>query len=221
MLHQLPASEEEDARGDRPAGRGRPAARPSGARRHPRRGASARQIIDTAVARARRPRHPGQQRGLPDGPAGRHRRHHHRAVRPGDEDQPVRDVLAVQEGACRTWSRAPTIINTSSVQASSPSPELLDYATTQGRHPQLHQGAGPDLAEQGIRVNAVAPGPIWTPLIPATMPEEQGREPRRETPLGRAGPAGRGRAGLRLPRVPGVQLHHGEMLAVTGGQPVT
>ena len=56
--------------------------------------------------RARRHRHPGQQRGVPDGPAGRHRRHHHRAVRPGDEDQPVRDVLALPEGASRTCSPA-------------------------------------------------------------------------------------------------------------------
>src|SRR4051812_15559151 len=58
------------------------------------------------------------------------------------------------------------IINTSSVQSSSPSPELLDYATTKAGIVNFTRGLALMVAERGIRVNAVAPGPIWTPLIP-------------------------------------------------------
>ena len=65
-----------------------------------------------------------------------------------------------------------TIINTSSVQAVNPSPELLDYATTKAGI-QLHQSPRAGAGGEGHRVNAVAPGPIWTPLIPATMPSQK------------------------------------------------
>ncbi|MES4908612.1 MULTISPECIES: SDR family oxidoreductase [unclassified Streptomyces] len=64
-----------------------------------------------------------------------------------------------------------SIINTTSVQAYKPSPHLLDYATTKGAIVTFTQGLAGNLAERGIRVNAVAPGPVWTPLIPATLPD--------------------------------------------------
>ena len=80
-----------------------------------------------------------------------------------------------------------TIINTSSVQSSSPSPELLDYATTKAAIVNFTRGLAQSVAEKGIRVNAVAPGPIWTPLIPATMPEEKVASFGEQTPMGRAG----------------------------------
>ncbi|AEM84102.1 short-chain dehydrogenase/reductase SDR [Streptomyces violaceusniger Tu 4113] len=64
-----------------------------------------------------------------------------------------------------------SIINTTSVQAYKPSAHLLDYATTKGAIATFTQGLAGDLAERGIRVNAVAPGPVWTPLIPATLPD--------------------------------------------------
>ena len=101
-----------------------------------------------------------------------------------------------------------TIINTSSVQAVNPSPELLDYATTKAGIHNFTKGLGHELAEKGIRVNAVAPGPIWTPLIPATMPAERAERPRREHAAGPRRAAGRGGPGVRLLRLPGVQLHH-------------
>jgi len=80
-----------------------------------------------------------------------------------------------------------TIINTTSIQAYDPSPTLLDYATTKAGILNFTRGLSQQLAEQGIRVNAVAPGPIWTPLIPATMPEEKVKSFGTDTPMGRAG----------------------------------
>jgi NAD(P)-dependent dehydrogenase (short-subunit alcohol dehydrogenase family) len=80
-----------------------------------------------------------------------------------------------------------SIINTTSIQAYDPSPPLLDYASTKAAILNFTRGLSQQVAEQGIRVNAVAPGPIWTPLIPATMPEEKVKSFGTDTPLGRAG----------------------------------
>jgi NAD(P)-dependent dehydrogenase (short-subunit alcohol dehydrogenase family) len=79
--------------------------------------------------------------------------------------------------------RGGSIINTTSVQAYKPSPHLLDYATTKGGIATFTQGLAQMLAPKGIRVNAVAPGPVWTPLIPATMPDTA--EFGKQSPLGR------------------------------------
>ncbi|MEU6416075.1 SDR family oxidoreductase [Streptomyces spiralis] len=64
-----------------------------------------------------------------------------------------------------------SIINSTSVQAYKPSPHLLDYAMTKGAIVTFTQGLAQMLIDRGIRVNAVAPGPVWTPLIPATLPD--------------------------------------------------
>jgi NAD(P)-dependent dehydrogenase (short-subunit alcohol dehydrogenase family) len=114
-----------------------------------------------------------------------------------------------------------SIINTSSVQASSPSPELLDYATTKAGIANFTRGLAAMVAEKGIRVNSVAPGPIWTPLIPATMPEEKVASFGEQTPMGRAGqPAEVATAFVYLASRESSYIT-GEVLAVTGGQPVT
>ena len=114
-----------------------------------------------------------------------------------------------------------TIINTSSVQAVTPSPELLDYATTKAGILNFTKALGTQLAEKGIRVNAVAPGPIWTPLIPATMPTEKAESHGESTPLGRAGqPAEVAPAYVFFASQESSYIT-AEMLAVTGGQPVT
>jgi NAD(P)-dependent dehydrogenase (short-subunit alcohol dehydrogenase family) len=76
-----------------------------------------------------------------------------------------------------------SIINTTSVQAYKPSPHLLDYATTKAAIATFTQGLAQMVAQRGIRVNAVAPGPVWTPLIPATMPDTQ--KFGKQAPLGR------------------------------------
>jgi NAD(P)-dependent dehydrogenase (short-subunit alcohol dehydrogenase family) len=117
--------------------------------------------------------------------------------------------------------RGGTIINTSSVQASSPSPELIDYATTKAGIVNFTRALAQTAAEHGIRVNAVAPGPIWTPLIPATMPEEKVESFGTDTPLGRAGqPAEVAPAYVFLASADSSYVT-GEVIAVTGGQPVT
>ncbi|MFF2303386.1 SDR family oxidoreductase [Streptomyces sp. NPDC058128] len=75
------------------------------------------------------------------------------------------------KGALAHMPRGGSVINTASVQGYQPSPHLLDYAMTKSAIVSFTHGLAQMLAERGIRVNAVAPGPVWTPLIPATMPD--------------------------------------------------
>jgi NAD(P)-dependent dehydrogenase (short-subunit alcohol dehydrogenase family) len=78
-----------------------------------------------------------------------------------------------------------SIINAASIQAADPSPRLLAYATTKAAIVNFTQGLAKMVAKRGIRVNAVAPGPVWTPLIPATMPDGKVEQFGANTPLGR------------------------------------
>ena len=87
---------------------------------------------------------------------------------------------------CSGCARRRSRITSSSVQAFNPSPHLLDYATTKGGIVTFTKGLAAQLAEKGIRVNSVAPGPVWTPLIPATIPGDHLGEFGAQTPLGRA-----------------------------------
>lgn len=114
-----------------------------------------------------------------------------------------------------------TIVNTSSIQGTAPSPELLDYATTKAGIIDFTKGLAGDVAKKGIRVNAVAPGPIWTPLIPATMPKEKFETFGDDVPLGRAGqPAELAPAYVFL--ASGESSYTtGEVIGVTGGKPLT
>jgi NAD(P)-dependent dehydrogenase (short-subunit alcohol dehydrogenase family) len=80
-----------------------------------------------------------------------------------------------------------SIINTTSIQSDKPSPMLLAYASTKGAVSNFTAGLAQMLGSKGIRVNAVAPGPIWTPLIPSTMPPDEVRSFGKDTPLGRPG----------------------------------
>jgi NAD(P)-dependent dehydrogenase (short-subunit alcohol dehydrogenase family) len=117
-------------------------------------------------------------------------------------------------------SAGASIINTSSIQASQPSPELLDYATTKAGIVNFTKGLAQQVAERGIRVNSVAPGPVWTPLIPATMPAEKVEGFGSDTPLARAAqPAEIAPAFVFFASQESSYIT-GEVLAVTGGQPL-
>ncbi|WFR97173.1 SDR family oxidoreductase [Rhizobium tumorigenes] len=112
-----------------------------------------------------------------------------------------------------------SIINTTSVNADMPNPTLLAYATTKGAIQNFTGGLAQMLAEKGIRANAVAPGPIWTPLIPSTMPEESVTNFGKQTPMKRPGqPAELATAYVMLAD-PLSSYVSGTTIAVTGGKP--
>ena len=114
-----------------------------------------------------------------------------------------------------------SIINTSSIQAYEPSPTLLDYASTKAAINNFTINLAGDLGSRGIRVNAVAPGPIWTPLQPATQSTEKLKKFGQDTPLGRAGqPAEVAPAFVFLASDADASYVSGTVLGVTGGKPV-
>jgi NAD(P)-dependent dehydrogenase (short-subunit alcohol dehydrogenase family) len=111
-----------------------------------------------------------------------------------------------------------SIIVTSSIQAFNPSPQLFDYAMTKAALVAFTKAMAQQLGEKGIRVNAVAPGPIWTPLIPATEWPDKLPTFGQDTPLGRAGqPAELAPAYVFLAS-PEASYVSGAVLPVTGGK---
>lgn len=110
------------------------------------------------------------------------------------------------------------IINTTSIQSRQPSPQLLAYASTKGAMLNFTAGLAEMVATRGIRVNAVAPGPIWTPLIPSTMPAEKAAKFGEQTLIGRAGqPAELAGAYVLLASDLGSYMT-GAVIPVTGGE---
>jgi NAD(P)-dependent dehydrogenase (short-subunit alcohol dehydrogenase family) len=113
-----------------------------------------------------------------------------------------------------------SIINTSSVNSDNPKPTLLAYATTKGAIANFTAGLAQLLAEKGIRANSVAPGPIWTPLIPATMPPDQVESFGQQVPMKRPGqPAEVAPVYVLLASSQGSYIS-GARIAVTGGTPI-
>jgi NAD(P)-dependent dehydrogenase (short-subunit alcohol dehydrogenase family) len=114
-----------------------------------------------------------------------------------------------------------SIINSSSVNSDMPSPQLAPYAMTKAGIANFTASLAQMYADKGIRSNSVAPGPIWTPLIPATMPDEKVESFGEETPLGRAGqPAELAPAYVFFASQESSYVT-GEVLGVTGGQPLS
>jgi NAD(P)-dependent dehydrogenase (short-subunit alcohol dehydrogenase family) len=117
-------------------------------------------------------------------------------------------------------SAGASVIGSSSVNSDMPSPALAPYAATKAAIANFSASLAQLLGEKGIRVNSVAPGPIWTPLIPATMPEEKVANFGDNTPLGRAGqPAELASVYVLLASDEGSYIS-GARVAVTGGRPV-
>jgi NAD(P)-dependent dehydrogenase (short-subunit alcohol dehydrogenase family) len=113
-----------------------------------------------------------------------------------------------------------SIINTTSINSDNPKPTLLAYAATKGAIANFTAGLAQLLGEKGIRVNSVAPGPIWTPLIPSTMPPEQFKEFGKQTPLGRPGQPVELAPAYVLLASDEASYISGARLPVTGGTPI-
>jgi NAD(P)-dependent dehydrogenase (short-subunit alcohol dehydrogenase family) len=112
------------------------------------------------------------------------------------------------------------IINTASEQAYEPSPSLMAYAATKAAIINFTKNLSREVLERGIRVNAVAPGPIWTPLIPATMPPDQVKSFGQQAPIGRAGqPVEVAPAYVYFASQESSYVS-GEVIGVTGGTPL-
>jgi NAD(P)-dependent dehydrogenase (short-subunit alcohol dehydrogenase family) len=132
----------------------------------------------------------------------------------------IYSMFYLSKAALRHMRPGAAIVNTASINAKSPSPNLLAYATTKGAIANFTAGLAQMVAEKGVRVNCVAPGPIWTPLIPSTMPIEQVKSFGKNTPLGRAGqPAELAPAYVLLASDEGSYMS-GAMIPVTGGRPM-
>jgi NAD(P)-dependent dehydrogenase (short-subunit alcohol dehydrogenase family) len=113
-----------------------------------------------------------------------------------------------------------TIINTASIQAFNPSGFLLAYASTKGAIVTFSEALAQMLGEQGIRVNAVAPGPVWTPLIASGMPEEAVPDFGKSTPLGRPAQPAELAPVYVLLASPEASYVSGKVYGVTGGKPL-
>lgn len=131
----------------------------------------------------------------------------------------IHAMFYLTKAAVRHMKEGGTIINTASINADFPNPSLLAYATTKGAIQNFTAGLAQLLAEKGIRANAVAPGPVWTPLIPSTMPADSVEKFGSNVPMKRpAQPAELATAFVMLAD-PLSSYTSGATVAVTGGKP--
>lgn len=129
-------------------------------------------------------------------------------------------MFYIAKAAVPYMPRGGSIINTASINADSPSPNLLPYATTKGAIENFTAGLAQLLAEKGIRANSVAPGPIWTPLIPSTMPQEKVEHFGEQVPMKRPGQPREVAPVYVLLASDEASYISGAMIAVTGGRPI-
>lgn len=132
----------------------------------------------------------------------------------------VEAMFHLCKAAVPHMSAGSSIIGSSSVNSDMPSPTLAPYAATKAAIANFTASLAQLLGDKGIRVNSVAPGPVWTPLIPSTMPPEKVENFGKDTPLGRAGqPAELAAAYVLLASDDGSYIS-GARVAVTGGRPI-
>jgi NAD(P)-dependent dehydrogenase (short-subunit alcohol dehydrogenase family) len=112
------------------------------------------------------------------------------------------------------------IVNTTSIVADAPKPTLLAYTATKAAIQNFTGALAHLLAEKGIRANGVAPGPIWTPLIPATMPPEEVKKFGESVPMKRAGQPAELAAAYVMLASDDANYISGATIAVTGGKPL-
>lgn len=111
-----------------------------------------------------------------------------------------------------------TIITTSSIQAYQPSPGILDYASTKGAIVTFTKGLAQQLLERGIRVNSVAPGPVWTPLVVASFDAKKNAEFGKDSLMGRPAQPGELAPSFVFLASDESRYTNGEVLGVTGGK---
>jgi|SRR6056297_49674 len=132
----------------------------------------------------------------------------------------VHSMFYLCKAAAPVMGKGGAIINTASINSDRPNPGLLAYATTKGAVQNFTAGLAQMLAERGIRVNCVAPGPVWTPLIPSTLPAKSVARFGQDKPMGRpAQPAELAPAYVMLAD-PRSSYTSGATIAVTGGAPM-
>lgn len=132
----------------------------------------------------------------------------------------IHAMFRLAKAAIAHMGEGGSIINTASINSDQPNPGLLPYATTKGAIQNFTAGLAQLLAERGIRVNCVAPGPVWTPLIPATLPEDDVKNFGKSYPIGRpAQPAELAPPYVMLASDEASYVS-GATIAVTGGKPL-
>jgi NAD(P)-dependent dehydrogenase (short-subunit alcohol dehydrogenase family) len=129
-------------------------------------------------------------------------------------------MFYLSKAAVRHMTQSGVIINTASINADVPNPTLLAYAATKGAVQNFTAGLAQMLAGRGVRVNAVAPGPIWTPLIPSTMPEEAVETFGAQVPLKRPGQPAEVAIAFVMLADPQSSYMTGATIPVTGGKPM-
>ena len=132
----------------------------------------------------------------------------------------IHSMFYLTKAAVQHMKPGSAIINTASINADIPNPTLLAYATTKGAIQNFTAGLAQLLAEKGIRANAVAPGPIWTPLIPSTMPEDSVKNFGKNVPMKRPGQPAELATTYVMLADPLSSYVSGSTVAVTGGKPL-
>ncbi|MGF6447971.1 glucose 1-dehydrogenase [Paraburkholderia youngii] len=135
-------------------------------------------------------------------------------------DTNIGAMFRITRAAVRHMKPGGAIINTSSINADHPNPGLIAYATTKGAIQNFTGGLAQLLADKGIRANCVAPGPIWTPLIPSTMPPDKVEQFGKQVPMKRPGQPAELAAAYVMLASDEASYISGATIAVTGGAPI-